>query len=133
MWRNRAHFARNREARCVDLCHQHLSLQPKNGDSTFKVIYIVGTGNKDKLINMELDMQKKPKHVRLELSVDIELSGNLLGCSLWPARTACWLRASFSGTAGSIGRIGNCASAIEKLRKGENLRLETTEGLERAV
>ncbi|KAF3012086.1 hypothetical protein E8E15_002558 [Penicillium rubens] len=62
MRRNRAHFARNREARCVDLCHQHLSRQPKNGDSTFKVVYIIGTGNKDKLINMELDMQKKLKH-----------------------------------------------------------------------
>jgi hypothetical protein len=29
--------------------------------------------------------------------------------------------------------IGNCASAIEKLKKGENLRSETPEGLERAV
>jgi hypothetical protein len=77
MRRNRAHFARNREARCVDLCHQHLSRQPKNGDSTFKVVYIIGTGNKDKLINMELDMQKKLKHVRLELSVDIEFLGIL--------------------------------------------------------
>jgi hypothetical protein len=37
----------------VDLCHQRLSWQPKNDGSTFKVVYIVGTGNNDKLINME--------------------------------------------------------------------------------
>jgi hypothetical protein len=37
----------------VDLCHQRLSWQPKNDESTLKVVYVVGTGNEDKLINLE--------------------------------------------------------------------------------
>ncbi|KAF3008244.1 hypothetical protein E8E15_000320 [Penicillium rubens] len=118
----------------VDLCYQRLSWQPKNDGSTFKVVYIVGTGNNDKLINMELDIQKKLKHIRDELSVDIEFLGifGLDVSSGQPGQPVGFVQ-GLSGAAGSTGRIGNCVSAIEKLWKGENLRLEIPQGLELAV
>ncbi|KAF7128804.1 hypothetical protein CNMCM5793_003713 [Aspergillus hiratsukae] len=124
----------------IDFCDGHLEPRLRSSeDKSVNVVYVVGTANKDKLKNMDIDMQAKLDSVRNIINDNkLEASINFLGTyglevSSGQPPQPVGFEEGIRGAAGKTGRIGNGYLAIQRLLRQEEQGLKIPEGLEDAI